>query len=173
VKKHFLYSIGHGRRPAEEFLKLLGEHAIDYLIDVRTTPYSRFNPQYNKNTLQNLLESHSIRYVHLGEQLGGRPKDPDCYNEKGHVDYSILSKRPYFIEGIERLKTAYTKKIRAAIMCSESKPQECHRCLLIGKALQEQNIPIIHIDEKGKPRTQEEVAPRKYTTSYNDIIYKR
>lgn len=159
VEKHHLYSIGHGRRPADEFLKLLEENAIDYLIDVRTTPYSRFNPQYNKNTLQALLENHSIKYIHMGEQLGGRPKDPDCYNEKGRVDYSVLSKKDYFLEGIERLKTAYTKKLRAAIMCSESKPQECHRCLLIGKALHEQNIPILHIDEKGKLIEQDELLP--------------
>jgi uncharacterized protein (DUF488 family) len=173
VEKHHLYSIGHGRRPAEEFLRLLEENAIEYLIDVRTTPYSRFNPQYNKNVLQNFLESHAIKYLHMGEQLGGRPKDPDCYDDKGHVDYSVLAKQAYFLEGIERLKTAFHKKIKLAIMCSESKPQECHRCLLIGKVLQEQNIPIIHIDEKGNPKTQDEASPFKNTTSYNDAIYKR
>ena len=155
MEKHYLYSIGHGRRSAEEFLKLLGENAIDYLIDVRTTPYSRFNPQYNKNALQTFLENNSIKYIHMGDQLGGRPKEPDCYNEKGRVDYVVLSQKPYFLEGIERLKTAYDKNLRAAIMCSESKPQECHRCLLIGKVLEEQNIPVMHIDEKGKLKSQD------------------
>jgi uncharacterized protein (DUF488 family) len=127
------------------------------LIDVRTTPYSRFNPQYNKNALQKLLEDHSMHYVHLGEQLGGRPKDPDCYNEKGKVDYSVLAQRSYFLAGIERLRTAYNKKLRIAIMCSESKPQECHRCLLIGKVLLEWKIPMLHIDEKGNLKHQEEL----------------
>jgi uncharacterized protein (DUF488 family) len=157
VEKHYLYSIGHGRRPAEEFLRLLEENAIDHLIDVRTTPYSRFNPQYNKNVLQTFLESHSIKYIHMGEQLGGRPRDPECYNEKGKTDYSVLELKPYFLEGIERLKTAYSKKLRVALMCSESKPQECHRSLLIGKVLLERNIPMLHIDEKGKLKQQEEL----------------
>jgi uncharacterized protein (DUF488 family) len=149
-----LYSIGHGTRPAAEFLALLQKYGVDYLIDVRTLPFSRFNPQYNQKALNAFLGANNIRYVFMGDSLGGRPKDAGCYNEKGKIDYSLLEKKPYYREGLERLQTAFQKGIRAAIMCSERKPRDCHRFKLIGKSLFEMGIEVQHIDESGELRSQ-------------------
>lgn len=152
-----LYSIGHGRRSKEEFLALLKKYAIDFLIDVRSVPYSRFNPQYNQKALKSYLEENNIRYVFMGDELGGRPKDPLCYGNDGHIHYNSVMQMDFFKEGILRLKAAYDKNVRAAIMCSESKPEMCHRSRLIGNALLAGNIPLLHIDEKGELKTQDEV----------------
>jgi uncharacterized protein (DUF488 family) len=86
----------------------------------------------------------------MGDTLGGRPKDTSCYNEKGRADYSVISTKPFFREGIERLKTAYAKNIPLAMMCSESKPMECHRTHLIANTLMNEGIDVMHIDEKGE-----------------------
>jgi uncharacterized protein (DUF488 family) len=157
MKATTLYTIGHGRRTIEDFINLLKKNEIDYLIDVRTFPYSRFNPQYNQKALSATLEKFGIRYVFMGDALGGRPKDTSCYVD-GKIDYDLLREKPYFRDGIERLKTAYRNGNRIALMCSESNPNQCHRTVLIAKVLNSENIPLLHIDEKGKLRSDADLT---------------
>lgn len=153
--KEALYTIGHGNRKPDEFLALLKKYEIDYLIDVRSQPYSKFNPQFNQTDLKSFLERNSIRYVFMGESLGGRPKDTSCYDSEGKVDYESVKTKDFFRQGMDRLKTAYNKDINVVIMCSESKPCECHRSKLIGRFLSStENILLKHIDEKGKLKDQ-------------------
>ncbi len=149
-----LYTIGHGNRKSEDFLALLKEFGIEYLIDVRSQPYSKFNPQYNQNELKFFLERNGIKYVFMGDNIGGRPKDTSCYDSEGKVDYEAVKTKEFFINGIDRLKTAYNKDINVVIMCSESKPCECHRSKLIGRVLNTDNIILKHIDENGKVKDQ-------------------
>lgn len=153
-----LYSIGHGTRPLEVFLGLLKEHGIEYLIDVRTRPYSRFNPQYNRMALEHSLGAVGIRYVFMGDTLGGRPEDPSCYTPDGRADYSVMRTKDFFLAGMERLIKAREMVRAVAMMCSESKPCECHRTRLIGQALAQANVPVVHIDERGALSTQELVV---------------
>jgi uncharacterized protein (DUF488 family) len=145
-----LYSIGHGSRKAEDFLTLLQQYGILYLADVRSKPYSRFHPQFNKNKLESFLKEYHITYVFMGDELGGRPEDPSVYNDKGSIDYDLLKEKEFYQQGIERLKTAYAKGLPVAIMCSERDPCMCHRTKLVGKTLYEQGIELIHINEKGQ-----------------------
>lgn len=152
-----LYSIGHGTRPLEVFLGLLKEHVIEYLIDVRTRPYSRFNPQYNRKALEQSLGAVSIRYVFMGDMLGGRPEDPDCYTADGRADYAVMRTKEFFLAGMERLMKAHEAGCAVAMMCSESKPSECHRTRLIGQALAQASVRVMHIDERGSLSTQEMV----------------
>ena len=154
MDKKPLYTIGHGNRKSEDFLALLKEFGIEYLIDVRSQPYSKFNPQYNQNDLKFFLERNGIKYVFMGDNIGGRPKDTSCYDNEGKVDYEAVKTKEFFINGIERLKTAYNKDINVVIMCSESKPCECHRSKLIGRVLNTDNIILKHIDENGKVKDQ-------------------
>lgn len=149
-----IYTIGHGSRKAEVFAGLLQEAGIAYLIDVRSQPYSRHHPQFNRYTLKAFLKDYGITYVYMGDSLGGRPTDEGCYNAEGRVDYSLVRRQDFFRAGIARLRTAYEKGIRLALMCSESDPCRCHRSRLIGMALQEETIPILHIDEKGRLKDQ-------------------
>lgn len=157
MEKLPLYTIGHGNRKPNEFLTLLKNFGIEYLIDVRSQPYSKFNPQFNQHDLKFFLERNGIKYVFMGDSIGGRPKDTSCYDDEGKVDYEIVKTKDFFIQGIDRLKTAYNKDINVVIMCSESKPCECHRSKLIGRVLSLENIVLKHIDEKGKLKDQTSV----------------
>lgn len=157
MEKKPLYTIGHGNRKPEEFLALLKDFGIEYLIDVRSQPYSKFNPQYNQNELKFFLERNGIKYVFMGDTIGGRPKDKSCYDFDGKVDYEAVKTKDFFKNGIDRLKTAYNKDINVVLMCSESKPCECHRSKLIGKVLDVDKISMKHIDEKGKIKDQASV----------------
>jgi uncharacterized protein (DUF488 family) len=143
-----LYSIGHGNQSEESFIKLLKEHAIDFVGDVRSIPYSKYNPHFNREQLKPALAENGIRYLYMGDQLGGRPGDPGCYNANGKIDYSILSEKDFFKEGIRRLVVAAQKNIRLAIMCSETDPEKCHRSKLIGKVLAQERIQLLHITGK-------------------------
>jgi uncharacterized protein (DUF488 family) len=154
MEKKPLYTIGHGRRKSEDFLALLKAYGIEYLVDVRSQPFSRFNPQYNQNALKRFLAEHEITYVFMGDELGGRPKDASCYNHEGKIDYEIVKTKDFFKKGIDRLKTAYNKDVNLAIMCSESKPGECHRARLIGRVLAAGHIIVHHIDESGNIKDQ-------------------
>lgn len=156
MEEKIIFSIGHGTRKLEEFLDLLKKYSINFLIDVRSQPYSKYSPQYNQNILKDHLEMHNIKYVFMGDSLGGRPKDLSCYDEEGKVDYLKIKIKDFYLDGINRLKTAYQNNIKVVIMCSESNPCECHRSKLIGMSLVEDSnkIFISHIDEKGRLKDQ-------------------
>lgn len=143
-----IYTIGHSNYPIEHFVALLQQHGIQALADVRSNPYSRFNPQFNREKLQASLATVSIRYVFLGEELGARSKDPSVYDEEGRVSYTKLAQTPLFRQGIARLETGM-QQLRIAIMCAERNPLECHRTILVARELEKTGIPVTHILHDG------------------------
>jgi len=154
-----LYSIGYGSRSVEELIRVLQTYDIESVIDVRSAPYSRFKPEFSKEAFERYLKAKRLHYVFMGDLLGGQPQDPDCYVE-GKVEYLKLQRKAFFQAGLERLKTAHTQRLRAALLCSEGRPEQCHRSKLIGEALASMSIPLCHIDEDGQLRSQREVIDR-------------
>jgi uncharacterized protein (DUF488 family) len=154
-----IYTIGYGSRSFEELVGLLKENGVACLVDVRTSPYSKYRPEFVKQALEAALPEQGIRYVFLGDALGGKPDDPSCYVD-GKVDYDAVRQKEFFRKGIERLRKAAGQGMRVALMCSEGKPEECHRSKLIGVALHELGIPLAHLDEQGEVLTQEAVVAR-------------
>ena len=152
-----IFTIGHSTHPLEDFVALLQKHEVTALADVRSAPFSRFNPQFNKAALQQELKSHGIQYVFLGRELGGRPKDQSLYKD-GHVQYEQLARIQPFQDGIDRL-TKGTASHNIALMCAEKDPQHCHRTLLIAPVLTDRGIMVEHILADGslQPHTP---APR-------------
>lgn len=152
-----IYTIGYGNRSIEEFIGFLQQYDIKFLADIRSQPYSRYNPDYSKDALEKRLKQANIRYIFMGDTLGGRPRDDTSYQEDGRVDYEKVAEKEFYRKGISYLHTAWNKQLRIVLMCSELKPQACHRSKLIGKTLSKQNINVAHIDETGAVKTQEEV----------------
>lgn len=154
-----LFTIGYGARTLEELIAALKANRIEYLIDVRTAPYSKFKPDFSKDLLQYHIERAGIRYLFMGDTLGGQPKEPACHTD-GKVDYDKVRVQPFFQKGLERLRKAFEQRCRVALMCSEGRPEQCHRSKLIGEALAAASIPIWHIDEDGGLLTQTQVIDR-------------
>ena len=154
-----IFTIGYGNRSTSEFVRIILEYGIRYLIDVRSKPVSRFNQGFNQTQLEQLLKSHRIRYVFMGNELGGLPECEECYTN-GRVDYSKLEAQPFYGNGINRLKTAWEKKLPVVVMCTELRPEECHRSKLIGQTLNKMGIIVSHIDQMGKIITQDEAINR-------------
>jgi len=157
MKKHKIYTIGYGNRKVEDFANILKNFDIQYLIDVRSKPYSKFNPDFNQNELKFFLKEKGITYGFLGDTLGGRPDCPCCYDKEGKVDYDTVKEQEFFKNGLARLEIAYQKQFKIVLMCSESKPEECHRTKLIGEELAKNEIEITHIDENGNLKSQNDV----------------
>lgn len=154
-----IYTIGYGDRTIEHFLAVLNANDIAYLLDVRTAPYSRFKPEFSKEALAKTLAEHGIRYVYIGDKLGGRPDAPECYID-GRVDYDKVRQQHFFLTGIERVEAAHRQRLRIVLMCSEGKPEQCHRSKLIGETLITRGVEVVHIDERDRLITHDEVIQR-------------
>jgi uncharacterized protein (DUF488 family) len=153
-----IYTIGYGSREIAAFITALKAHEIGYLIDVRSAPYSKFKPEFSRNALEAALKERSIRYIFMGDQLGGQPKDEGCYDAAGKVIYERVAEKDFFQAGITRLEKAFRQGLRLVLMCSEGKPEMCHRSKLIGATLEEMGIPVLHIDEEDQLQTQADVV---------------
>lgn len=150
-----LYSIGHGNKKIEDFIAELRSFNIRFLLDIRSKPFSKWNPQFNQSALDEELKRNNITYVFVGDTLGGLPQDRSCYDFDGKVVYDLIKEKDFFKTGLERLITANDKRINLAIMCSESKPEECHRSKLIGQELLKVDISLKHIVSKQSVKSQQ------------------
>jgi uncharacterized protein (DUF488 family) len=127
----------------DAFVALLARHGVTAVADVRSVPFSRFTPQFNRDSLEASLRAVDIRYVFLGRELGARSDDPRCY-ENGRVRYDRLARSDIFRQGIQRvLKGA--REHRIALMCAEKEPLDCHRTLLVARALDGVGVVVQHI----------------------------
>ena len=155
-----LFTIGHSNHSLQRFIQLLEDNGIATLVDVRTSPYSRYNPQYNAENLKKALSRRDIEYVYAGKYLGGRPSDPTCYKSRRlpeddtdylhEVDYPEVMKRPWFVRGVQRL-LELAEEQTTAIMCSEENPGECHRHHLIAVYIMREHpeVDVRHIRGDG------------------------
>ena len=144
------YTIGYSGFEATAFIATLKHHGITAIADVRSHPYSKYRAEYNGDFLQVLLESHNIAYVFLGDCLGARPQDPQCYRN-GRAEYPLIAQSPAFQVGLGRLHKG-AGRYSIALMCSEPDPIDCHRAILVGRHL---SFPVHHITKSGVEQQQD------------------
>ena len=149
-----VYTIGHSSHPLEIFTALLKLHQIEIVADVRSTPHSAHAPQFNREVLPGALKAHGLRYVFLGDALGGRPADKAFYDGEGFVRYDWLAASPDFLHGIERLMEGI-RKYCVVLLCSEEYPRACHRRRLVGRVLREAGVHVLHIRHSGEVEPEE------------------
>ena len=143
-----LYSVGHSNADIHAFIDLLRRHGIAALVDTRSQPYSRYNQHFSRESLKHSLEEAGIEYFYLGEELGGRPRDPALYFQNGKVDYDLVAQSSLYLAGIERL-LALASDRRAAFMCAEADYKSCHRYWLITRTITRRGIEVRHILHSG------------------------
>ena len=153
-----VFTIGHSTHPLEQFIALLKQHGITALCDVRSRPYSRFNPQFNRENLQQSLRDCGIAYVYLGEELGARSEDASCYDH-GKVQYDRLAQTDLFRKGLDRVRKGISD-YHLALMCAEKDPMECHRAILIARHLEALEISVQHILADGSLESHEKILSR-------------
>jgi uncharacterized protein (DUF488 family) len=155
---HTVLTIGHSTHSIDAFIALLRQHGVTALADVRSAPFSRFNPQFNKEALVSSLKAHGIKYVFLGRELGARSDDRSCY-ENGRVQYARLARTELFHSGLDRVMRG-AHEHRIALMCAEKEPLECHRTLLVARALVGHGVAVDHILADGRLETHGDAMVR-------------
>jgi uncharacterized protein (DUF488 family) len=152
-----IWTVGHSRHEIPALVDLLRRHGIEVVADVRSHPSSRHNPQFNRERLRSSLLAAQIEYVFLGQELGGRPPEPEFYDAAGHVLYGAVAKSDRFASGLERLLTG-AARYRVAILCSEENPENCHRRQLVGRVLADRGITVLHIRGDGTVLSEEDLV---------------
>ena len=153
-----VFTIGHSTHPIERFINLLKLHGITALCDVRSRPYSRINPQFNREELTEALREAGVTYVFLGRELGARSEDASCYSN-GKVQLDLLARTDLFQKGLERVRVGM-ERYRLALMCADKDPIECHRTILIARHLASPEISVEHILEEGNLERHGEALSR-------------
>ncbi len=142
-----IYSIGHSNHRLEQFVALLQQHGIKVLADVRSVPFPRHAPAFNRRSLEHSLPAAGVEYLYLGQELGGRPESPEFYDADGHALYSLMAAAPEFLDGIQQL---LGQQEPTAVMCAEEDPAHCHRWLLIGRVFAGRGVEIRHVRKDGR-----------------------
>jgi uncharacterized protein (DUF488 family) len=152
-----VWTVGHSNHELDDFALLVSNEQIECLVDVRSYPYSRYAPHFNRDELEAAMTRHGVRYLFMGEELGGRPTSEDHYDAEGHALYGPMSEEQSFTAALERLVEG-VRRYRIALVCSEGDPQDCHRRLLVGKVLTDRGVELRHILPDGTIRTELSVA---------------
>ena len=158
LSQKVLYTVGHSNQSFEDLLCLLKKHDITAIADVRSHPFSKMNPQFNREVIAKSLRKQGIAYVFLGKELGARSEDPACY-ENGKVQYSLLAKTGLFRVGVKRVLKGM-EKYRVALMCAEKEPIVCHRAILVARQISLLDVDIRHIHAGGELESQEALSER-------------
>lgn len=139
-----VFTIGHSNRSIEELIALLRQNGITAVADVRSQPYSRLYPQFNRDPLEDSLKRAGIQYIFLGKELGARSEDTRCY-DNGRVRYGRLAETALFQHGLDRIHAGLAKGYTIAILCAEKEPLDCHRTILVARQLAARGFEIKHI----------------------------
>lgn len=170
-----IFTIGHSNLELTVFVAALRQHSVDAIADVRSNPRSHRFPQFSQPDFEQSLRQAGMRYIFLGEELGGRPDDPKAYRADGMVNYRARRKSFAFGQGIERvLRELEVRSL--ALVCAEEDPLECHRFLMICPELVVTGVNIFHIRRGGAVETQQHAEDRllsalKFNANRSDSLF--
>lgn len=154
-----IYTVGHSNYDTHEFIELINAYGIQIIVDVRSMPYSKYCPQFNKDVLEKSLPANGITYLFLGKELGARPTDSNCYLH-GKIDFDRLKENSKFREAICRIEEGARKKHVLSLMCSEKEPINCHRTILISRVLKNEGVEVKHILNASESCDQTEIEEK-------------
>ena len=146
-----IYTIGHSNHSVDTLLELLHANTIEVVVDVRSAPYSKYFPQFNKHNLEHKLRNQDFRYLFMGDSIGGKPDNPAFRASDGTIDYARIASTEKFQHGIDRLVKGAAEGWTIALLCAEEQPANCHRHHLIARELEcNRNVAVFHIRSDGQ-----------------------
>ena len=153
-----LYTIGYSGFPEiQGFIAELKKYGINVLIDVRSSPYSAYYAQFNKENLEKSLRAAGIYYRNYAKEFGARQESKDFY-VNGVLNFKLFTESSQFAEGLSKVDTAKRAGYQPALMCAEKNPTDCHRAIMLGKKLEDERYEVIHIMPGNKIKTQAEIG---------------
>ncbi|MCQ2965957.1 MAG: DUF488 domain-containing protein [Alphaproteobacteria bacterium] len=170
-----IFTIGHSVHRIDDFIDLLKSYQIDYVIDVRSDPHSKYAYEFNKENLKPAIEKNLLNYVHMGKYFGARREDMSLYsrkeNGKRYLDFDKVRSSEDFLKGYESICRG-VEKFNIAFMCAEKNPMDCHRAIMVSKAFTDHGYKVKHILEDGTIETQNQLDQEllnKYCPNRNQI----
>lgn len=167
-----IYTIGHSNYSMERFLDMLRHYNINTVVDIRGTPYSKYNVQYDKEKLQETLRSEGFIYIYMAKEFAAKRGNKQSYNGEGYSNFEEVVKEKDFLSGIERLKVGCSKGYRIALLGAMQSPIRCHRCILLGRELIKAGFELRHILDDYSLATQEDMEKElldKYFPNRNQL----
>ena len=167
-----IYTIGHSNYTVERLIDMLKHYNINCVVDIRGTPYSKYNIQFDKETIRYTLSKAGFIYIYMAKELEAKRINKQSYNEEGYSDFEKVIKENEFIEGIERLKNGCNKGYKIALLGAMQEPIRCHRSILVGRALRENGFNVKHILDDYSIASQEDIEQMlldKYFSNRNQM----
>lgn len=156
--KSTIYTIGHSTQTVDEFINRLQMNNVNCVVDVRSTPYSQYASQFNERDIKFALRDNGIQYIYMGKEFGARRDNPELYDKQGKLDFEKTASDSDFIEGIKRIKHGLEGGFSIAFMCTEKDPMDCHRCILVARAIQDTlEVEVENILIDGSLKNQSEI----------------
>ncbi|PHV69202.1 hypothetical protein CS063_17080 [Sporanaerobium hydrogeniformans] len=171
--KWVIYTIGHSNYTMEDFVSRIKVYGIEYVADIRGTPYSKYNKQYDKNVIGANLMEHGIKYVYMGKEFAAQRSNRSLYLPEGYADFEQVRTDSDFLNGVERLKKGLEKGYHIVLMGARQNPVECHRYALVGRWLITYGFEVRHILHKGGIATQgqlEEALKERYYEEQDQLM---
>ena len=155
-----LFTIGHSTHTQEYFLGLLRQHNIDYVLDVRSSPFSKFASWFNKDVIEDYLKKNNIVYCPMGKFFGARPTDRTLYCAEGYLDFEKTRASELFKKGLDNVMLGLASGHNIALMCTEKDPFDCHRTIMVSRGFELNGVSVQHIHADGNLETQDEINIR-------------
>lgn len=161
-----IYTIGHSNYSIEIFVNMLKKYEIDVVVDIRGTPYSKYNTQYNKEALRNTLKELGFKYIYMGSEFAAQRDNKLIYTWEGYSDFEKVINEPSFINGVERLKNGLAKGYKIVLLGAKQDPVNCHRFALVGRELYKRGFDVKHIEDDLSISSQLELEERMLDRYY-------
>lgn len=167
-----IFAIGHSNYPYDKLIEMIKKYGIDCVVDIRETPYSKYNTQYNREVLRENLKSSGFTYVYMGHEFGAKRQTKESYNDDGYADFEKVIKEELFLKGIERITKGINMGYKIVLLGAMQEPIRCHRSIMLGKYLNEKGFDVKYIMHEGNIVDQdyiEEDLLNKYFSDRNQL----
>lgn len=167
-----IFTIGHSNYPYEKFIRMIKKYDINCVVDIRETPYSKYNIQYNREAFKESLKKDNIAYIYMGNEFGAKRQTKESYNEEGYADFTKVIKEDIFLKGVERLKKGIEMGYKIVLLAAMQDPIRCHRSIMLGRYLNQNGFNIKYILHEGNLGNQndiEESLLNKYFIDRNQL----
>ena len=167
-----IYTIGHSNYTVEKLIDMLKHYNINCVVDIRGTPYSKYNVQFDKETIRYTLSKAGFIYIYMAKELAAKRINKQSYNDEGYSDFEKVINEKEFLEGIERLKNGCNKGYNIALLGAMQEPIRCHRSILVGKALRKAGFDVKHILDDYSIASQDDIEQMlldKYFSNRNQM----
>jgi uncharacterized protein (DUF488 family) len=167
-----IFAIGHSNYPYDKLIEMIKKYNINCVLDIRETPYSKYNIQYNRESLKEDLKASGFLYIYMGHEFGAKRLTKESYNDNGYADFDKVVKEDMFLKGIERLNKGLEMGYRIVLLGAMQEPIRCHRSIMVGKYLNKKGFNVKYILHEGNLVNQdyiEEDLLNKYFSNRNQL----